>query len=435
MLSRGFGFCSILVAASVARGGATVQFARTPLACSPNAPNGTYVVNQEVSVEVQLAQNAGGSDQRLRMVEFDLQQTSSLLGIALPTTHNLGTPGPGDDVQFWLFSSLSECVSTPSFCGFNHYLDSSLAAGPVDTRPNILSAAYHSTTANASAQFLLSSDGTPLTVGRMTVTMPSFAGDFSLNVLNGADADAVNRRARLDYSFDPHITWRAGGVAPNDLVGGTFTFHVVDQCTGCTPDAEVTRWESVRTHGAFGPIGLEIANTGLFSEPRGGLSKIVVTFSRAINPATATPANVIVCGNDVNGSPVNLAAVTITTAVINSDTQMEINFATRLPDYARYRVALSGVQCAGGGAVVAGVGGLSRILTALQGDAVLSRHINSQDVGGARSLLNVSPFNPANINHVRSDANNSGSINSQDVGGIRSFLNRDARNILDPVCP
>jgi hypothetical protein len=193
----------------------------------------------------------------------------------------------------------------------------------------------------------------------------------------------------------------------------------------------------VLTHGTVGPVALEIPNTGLFSEPRSGIKKVVVTFDGAINPATAIPANVTVCGNNSAGSPVDLSGVTITTATTTGDTKMEINFAPRLPDYARYRIALkTTILGASGGAIQAGTGGLSRILTALQGNAGGGNLlINSADVGGVRSLLNTDPINTANINHVRSDANNSGNISSADVGGVRSFLNRDAGSIPDPVCP
>jgi hypothetical protein len=200
---------------------------------------------------------------------------------------------------------------------------------------------------------------------------------------------------------------------------------------GCTAVATAPTWQSVLTHGAVGEVGLDIPDTGLFSEPRSGIKKIVVAFvGDTINPATATPANIGLAGRNSVGALLDLSGITIGTAATAGNTKLEITFTPGLPDFARYRVSLNGVQGSCGAAVVTGA---QRILTALRGNAGGGNLIiNSADVGGARSLINTDPINPANINHVRSDANNSGNITSADVGGIRSVLNRDASGIADP---
>jgi hypothetical protein len=183
-------------------------------------------------------------------------------------------------------------------------------------------------------------------------------------------------------------------------------------------------------------VPLNIPNDGLFSEPRSGVKKIVVTFDGALNPATAIPANVTVCGNNSAGSPVDLSGVVVTTATTTGDTKMEINFAPALPDYARYRIALkTSILCASGGAIQAGTGGLSRILTALQGDANGDRRVTATDLSGVRSLVGTDPIDPAVLNQVRSDANNDKRITATDLSGVRSKVGTDARTIPDPVCP
>lgn len=198
---------------------------------------------------------------------------------------------------------------------------------------------------------------------------------------------------------------------------------------GCTAAAGEV-WESVLTHGAVGEVGLVIPDTGLFSEPRSAIKKLVVTFSNPINPVTATPAAIGLTGRDSAGNLRDLSGIVIGTNVVAGNTKLEITFTPSLPDFSKYRVSLNGVQNACGAAVVTGA---QRILTALRGNAGGNNLvINSADVGGARSLLNTDPINPANINHVRSDANNDGKITSADVGGIRSVLNRDASGIADP---
>ncbi len=240
MFSRGVALCSVLALASIAQGGVTVQLVATPSSGGPGCDPGEYEVGQQVSVEVRLVQNPVGSDQLVRLDEFDFQQTAPLLldGITFPTTHDRGTGGTGDDIHFWKFDSLTGCTSTPAFCGFNHYIDDDLPAGLVDTRPNVLSMAYYGLNADNTAQLTLKGDGTPLAIGVMDVTMPALGGSYNLNVLNAADTDMNNRRARVDFGFEPHTIWCAGQAAPNDVSGGTLVFNVVAMCdVGCVPNS------------------------------------------------------------------------------------------------------------------------------------------------------------------------------------------------------
>ncbi len=199
---------------------------------------------------------------------------------------------------------------------------------------------------------------------------------------------------------------------------------------------EVTQWQSVGTHAqGVGDVALDVANNNNFSEARNGVKKLVVSFNGAVDPTTVVPGNVIRCGNNSAGSAIDLSGVTVTTAATNGNTKMEITFTPALPDFGRYRIALSGVECVSGAAAGAGTGGLSRILTALQGDANGDRRVNATDVGAARSLVPRTPINPAVLNEVRSDANNDGRINATDVGGIRGKVPNNATAIPDPVCP
>jgi len=429
MFTRSMALCSVFALATVAQGGVDVQLVPTPNLA-------LYPPSSVVQVDVKLVQT-GGSDQNLRMIEFDTQTTNSLLALTMPLTHNRGTPAPGDDINFWFFGSRPTCVSTPSTCGSDHYIDFSLPAGPVDTRLNVLSMAFHALSANAN-QIVLPGGGTPVTVGKLTVTLPAIGGTYTLNLMNKNDLGA-DRGARLDFGFDPHTTWRARDTAPNNLTGGTLTFEVCPGPGPCGgPAVVLDGWTTVKTHGGVGEVGLIIPDTGLFSEPRAGISKIVVSFDGALNPATVTPANVTVCGNDLADSPVDLTGVVITTGTTTGDTKMEINFAPALPNLAKYRIALkTTILGANGGAIVPGAGGLSRILTAIQGDYANGgdRRVNATDLGGVRNLVGINPINPATLNEVRADANNSGNISATDLALVRARVGQDARAISDPVCP
>ncbi len=434
MFSRSLALCSVFALATVAQGGVDVQLVPTPNSAQ-------YPPNSVVQVDVRLVQT-GGSDQNIRMIEFDTQTTNSLLTLAMPLTHNRGTPAPADDINFWFFGSRPNCVSTPSTCGSDHYIDDDLPAGPVDTRVNVLSMAFHALSPNQN-QIVLPGGGTPVTVGKLQVTLPALAGSYTLNLMNKNDLGA-DRGARLDFGFDPHTTWRARDVAPNNLTGGTLTFEVcpASPCEG--PGVVLDGWVSEINHSPNQPIDipLVIPDTGLWSEPRSGVKKIVISFDAPLNPATVTPANVIVCGRDVLDSPIDLVAagVVITTGTSTGDTKMIINFTPQLPNIAKYKIELkTTILGASGGAIHAGAGGLSRILTALQGDwgglPSGSRNVNATDLGGVRALVGINPINPAALNEVRADANNSGNINATDLGLMRARVGQDARAISDPVCP
>jgi len=225
MFLRGVAVCSVLALAAVAQGGVAVQLV-------PNPNQASYSQNQTVQVDVKLAQVGGTVDQLLRMVEFDLQLTNPFLTVVLPTTHDMGTSGTGDDIRFWSFASLSTCVGLPSVCGFLHFIDDKMAAGPVDTREKILSIAYRGLTSSAQYQILLPASGAPVTVGKLQVTMPAADADYTLNLAN-AVATGADQGARVDFGIDPHTIWRAKLAPPNDVSGGSFTFHV-GPVTACT---------------------------------------------------------------------------------------------------------------------------------------------------------------------------------------------------------
>jgi len=204
------------------------------------------------------------------------------------------------------------------------------------------------------------------------------------------------------------------------------------------PVVSVLKWESVADHSPNQPvpIALDIPDDDMFSEPRSALNKVVITFDGPISPATATPQNVSICGNDASSSPVDLGGVSVSTATTAGDTVMEIIFTPGLPNFARYQIGINmNIQSADGGSIQAGVGGLSRILTALQGDYNGDRRVNATDLGGVRAHVGINPIDPGTLNEIRADANNDGRINATDLGLVRGRVSQDAQSILDPVCP
>jgi len=240
------------------------------------------------------------------------------------------------------------------------------------------------------------------------------------------------------------------GIEPITCGDGSCDTTCGETCGSCPQDCcttvTVLTWESVITHTRSGQtdlvVPLAIPDDNTFSEPRSGIKKIVVTFTGALDPATVVPGTVIICGQKPDPNtpgqflPVDPILIVFTTATTDGDTKLEINFAPALPNFARYRITLTtGIHDAGGGAIQAGTGGLSRILTALQGDLSGDRRVNSTDVGGCRTQIPRDPIDPAILTEVRGDLNNDKRINSTDVGFARTLVGNDARFIPDPVCP
>jgi len=192
----------------------------------------------------------------------------------------------------------------------------------------------------------------------------------------------------------------------------------------------------VVTHGTQ-TITREIAQGGTFSEPRnGGVSKLRLTFSSPIKASSVSAANVVKCGKDASGNPVDLSDITVTTTVLSGNTAVDINFSSTLGDYARYRVRLNGVQDLACHTITTNN---ERIFTSLWGDATGDLRVNVTDIGGVRSLEGTGPpINPGATNgvaQVRSDVETNNQIDTADTALVTSKAGNDARFITDPTCP
>lgn len=259
----------------------------------------------------------------------------------------------------------------------------------------------------------------------------SVAGDISGNVtvfgeFNG-DICAANISATAPLPENISI--------PNFGVGGT----ICGEPPACDPgsQAAIVDWKSVVTHGASNTIGLVVPSDATFSEPRnGGVTKLRVSFSSPIDPSSVSPSNVTVCGNDVNGQPVNLSWITVTTSVLSDNMVVDVNFSPKLPNFARYRVRLSGVKDLGCHTITENN---ERIFTSLFCDATGDRRVTATDVSGVRSLEGtgppVDPNAPNGTQQVRSDVDNDDDDDVDDTDLVRGEVGKDARFIPDPSCP
>ncbi len=195
----------------------------------------------------------------------------------------------------------------------------------------------------------------------------------------------------------------------------------------------IAAWVSSATHGrGVGEVLLVIPDDGSFSEPRsGGISKLKVIFSEAMDPLNFTSTNVEIAGLDANGESVNLSGVVIATTLTTSDLVGEITFTPALPDYAKYIVRIVGATDVAGNAVA---GDNDRIITALIGDASGDLRVNTADLSVIRGAR-TKRISSGSVDQIRADISLDGRVNVSDMSLIRASNGNDATAIADPTLP
>lgn len=394
MLTRAFALSVVVGLASVAQAGAVLDLV-VPDSANPLNAAGVYDPGETVTVALRLGQ-AGGDERLLRLVHLHFDNTDGALGMGAfdwlsddATHYQDESPGPAS-------------AGDPAGVASAYYYESDTDLGP-----------------NPARQLTLPAGGDVL-VATLEVTMPEFAGVYVLDALSAASSVSFGFEIPLDPTFVTFL--RPGNPPPDDLTGGDFSFTVAAV-------ASVASWESMATHAGVGEVGLAIPSAGVFSEPRApGIGKIVVTFSGAIDPATAIEGNIAVDGCDANGTPLVLGAPAI--ALSGGDTVMTLSFAPALPDFAEYSISLNGFTTGGGTAIA---GNTSRCILGLLGDASGDGVVDNSDLVGVR-FFRGAVFDASNVFHVRSDPNTDGVIDNGDLVGVRFFRGNDARNIGCP-CP
>jgi hypothetical protein len=215
------------------------------------------------------------------------------------------------------------------------------------------------------------------------------------------------------------VTARAGSASGTAAiaVGSSSTLHIVS-------------WQSIETHGnGIGEVGLSIPDDGTFSEPRGGgIQRLLVTFSEAVDPTTFTASNVAIAGNGANGTSLNLTSIAIATALRNGNTVGVIDFSPALPDVARYQLRVAGITDLYGTTLPSD----DRVLSAVLGDVSGDGKVDTSDmVMLGRQYTNR--VNPANASQVRADYNMDGRVNVLDLTAMWNQRNHDATQIPTPL--
>ena len=252
--------------------------------------------------------------------------------------------------------------------------------------------------------------------GHMRVYQGSHSNWSEVNTGSLPAAGVLAGELNQSYSIGTWYTW---DLANHGITGdGAYTFILKHEVGGSDawfdsretsndPVLQVTytvvppdpptilNWSSASTHAGLGEILLAIPDDGTFSEPRnGGLRRLVVQFSKAIDPTSLTTASIQIAGLDINGGAVDLSGITINTSTRNGDTEGVIDFSMALPNVAKYLVRIQGVTDVAGNALA---GDDDRIIGALIGDAIGDGTVNAYDYvclkrafGSSVSLTNAS---------------------------------------------
>ncbi len=122
----------------------------------------------------------------------------------------------------------------------------------------------------------------------------------------------------------------------------------------------ITAAASVVTHGAAGDFGAGLAGGVIHEARAAGVTRLVVDFDQAMDPATTVPGNVSVAGQ-LTGA----YAGSIGTS-LSGGTELTVTFNPALADEDRHALDLSGMRAAGGGPEVANP---AFEVLALKGDA------------------------------------------------------------------
>lgn len=278
---------------------------------------------------------------------------------------------------------------------------------------------------------LLTNDNTPALTG----TVDDAAATVEVTV-DGQTFTAINDGLGGWSLADNTLTTLLDGTYDVQVVATDQALNVgndltVDELLIDTLGPSINAWFSAADHErGVGEALLEIADDDLFSEPRqAGVSRVIVTFSEAIDPASLATATVDIVGNDYAG-PVDVSANSPVLTLRDNST-LEIQLSQALPDFARYAVRITGLMDVAGNALV---GDNDRVFTALVGDASGDGRVTVVDLSYIYGQV-ADPIDPLNTAQVRSDVTQDGRVTVVDLSRAYAEAGNDARSMAIPELP
>jgi hypothetical protein len=248
-----------------------------------------------------------------------------------------------------------------------------------------------------------------------------------------------------EMSVQPAIEWSAvsgtitaGGLYSAPGVAGSDTITAfADGASGtaivrvASSALNIVAWQSAEVDGdGKGEVAMTIPADRSFIEPRGGgIRRLLVAFDSAVDPATFVPASVVIAGNGLNGSTLDLSSLGIATSLRDGNMVGVIDFNQPLPDVARYAVGLVRVTDVLGAPLA---GASQCLMAALAGDVNGDGKVDTSDLSQLKQQF-TNHVNPANLYQVRADYTTDGRVDGSDLTAMWNQRNHSVLQIPDPV--
>jgi len=178
-----------------------------------------------------------------------------------------------------------------------------------------------------------------------------------------------------------------------------------------TPEPQITGWQVVATHGAAGELATDVADN--YIEPRlGGLTKLGIVFSAAIDQATLLPGAVTIAGQNSGDVSSLVSGMTLD----GTGTVMTVALSSALADADGYTVTVTGSVRTTGGLPL--VGDTDIVLRTLGGDVDASGSVTALDLLALRVVVGQTVA----AGNCRLDVDASGVITPADMRALRPRL-------------
>jgi len=200
-----------------------------------------------------------------------------------------------------------------------------------------------------------------------------------------------------------------------------------------TPAAppSVDGWSLVASHGNAG-ISVAIpqfAGTELCDPRVGGPQQLVFATTQRLNPANFSSENLSFIGRGVDGTPVDLSGISVSTSLLPGGLGGVVTFNQPLPRKVRYCLNLVGVTDVYGRFVR----GQTRVLfNTLPGDVTADRAVTLGDISTVRYRQGEVLTASSSVDVSRCDINRDGVVDEADLAIVTAAAGFDLRFVADP---